>query len=400
MKDNSIIDIIYKFRSLIILFSLIGMLFGYFAFQNKTKDTKAISISNVMVETQSKINLERLYEIEKSVQKSQYLREFDPTDLYKNLIQTPIGSQEFVETLLDIRDEAGNLKKDVQYKEENLFEARDFLIIFKQLLFSSEVINLTTEKTINDLALDPQFNKSILTQSLSTPIVEDFRIKVEVKIPDTTKDISKVFLDNLVYYTNLQVNEVYKDMLISKLDRYDNELQQVKKEIVTMLDAHANVIINNYENMHSKVINGIKLAKKLELENISDASGPLLDAKLLNKILLNDFSFLTGYLVLENEKKEIESILENKQILRDDIKNNNNQYKLIQSYEKIDSARYLVDEFFKNPTNFVFINSSSRSDFLYEQKNNVFVFLIVGLTISLILCFFIILIIQAINRTK
>ena len=400
MKDNSIIDIIYKFRSLIILFSLIGLLLGYFGFQNKTKDTKAISISNVMVETQSKINLERLYEIEKSVQKSQYLREFDPTDLYKNLIQTPIGSQEFVETLLDIRDEAGNLKKDVQYKEENLFEARDFLIIFKQLLFSSEVINLTTEKTINDLALDSQFNKSILTQSLSTPIVEDFRIKVEVKIPDTTKDISKVFLDNLVYYTNLQVNEVYKDMLISKLDRYDNELQQVKKEIVTMLDAHANVIINNYENMHSKVINGIKLAKKLELENISDASGPLLDAKLLNKILLNDFSFLTGYLVLENEKKEIESILENKQILRDDIKNNNNQYKLIQSYEKIDIARYLVDEFFKNPTNFVFINSSSRSDFLYEQKNNVFVFLIVGLTISLILCFFIILIIQAINRTK
>ena len=400
MKDNSIIDIIYKFRSLIILFSLIGLLLGYFGFQNKTKDTKAISISNVMVETQSKINLERLYEIEKSVQKSQYLREFDPTDLYKNLIQTPIGSQEFVETLLDIRDEAGNLKKDVQYKEENLFEARDFLIIFKQFFFSSEVINLTTEKTINDLALDSQFNKSILTQSLSTPIVEDFRIKVEVKIPDTTKDISKVFLDNLVYYTNLQVNEVYKDMLISKLDRYDNELQQVKKEIVTMLDAHANVIINNYENMHSKVINGIKLAKKLELENISDASGPLLDAKLLNKILLNDFSFLTGYLVLENEKKEIESILENKQILRDDIKNNNNQYKLIQSYEKIDIARYLVDEFFKNPTNFVFINSSSRSDFLYEQKNNVFVFLIVGLTISLILCFFIILIIQAINRTK
>ena len=221
MKDNSIIDIIYKFRSLIILFSLIGLLLGYFGFQNKTKDTKAISISNVMVETQSKINLERLYEIEKSVQKSQYLREFDPTDLYKNLIQTPIGSQEFVETLLDIRDEAGNLKKDVQYKEENLFEARDFLIIFKQLLFSSEVINLTTEKTINDLALDPQFNKSILTQSLSTPIVEDFRIKVEVKIPDTTKDISKVFLDNLVYYTNLQVNDVYKDMLISKLDRYE-----------------------------------------------------------------------------------------------------------------------------------------------------------------------------------
>ena len=32
--------------------------------------------------------------------------------------------------------------------------------------------------------------------------------------------------------------------------------------------------------------NGIKLAKKLELENISDASGPLLDAKLLNKIYL------------------------------------------------------------------------------------------------------------------
>ena len=146
----------------------------------------------------------------------------------------------------------------------------------------------------------------------STPIVEEYRIKVEVKIPDTTKDISKVFLDNLVYYTNLQVNDVYKDMLISKLDRYDNELQQVKKEIVTMLDAHANVIINNYENMHSKVINGIKLAKKLELENISDASGPLLDAKLLNKILLNAFSFLTGYLVLENENKEIESILENK----------------------------------------------------------------------------------------
>ena len=59
MKDNSIIDIIYKFRSLIILFSLIGLLLGYFGFQNKTKDTKAISISNVMVETQSKINLER-----------------------------------------------------------------------------------------------------------------------------------------------------------------------------------------------------------------------------------------------------------------------------------------------------------------------------------------------------